>query len=105
MNGISELSDLREALRAALDILCKQEAISSWHFVASASRNGDFVVVGNSALYGAIKRICPNLADQQEDGSWRIDPSCAAIIVDAVRAICSKDRRAKPRDRGQRPSA
>jgi len=38
MDGISELSDLREELRAALDILCRQEGLSSWHFVASALR-------------------------------------------------------------------
>ena len=86
MDGISELSDLREGLRAALDILCKQEGLSSWHFVASALRREEFVVVGNSALYQAIKKICPDLTDRREDGSWCIDHSCALIIVNAVKS-------------------
>ena len=86
MESISELSDFREELRAALDILCKQEGLSSWHFVASALRREEFIVVGNSALYQAIKKSCPDLADKREDGSWRIDRSCALIIVNAVRS-------------------
>lgn len=86
VDGISELSDIREELRAALDILCKQEGLSSWHFVASALRHEEFIVVGNSALYQAIKKICPGLADKREDGSWCIDRSCALIIINAVRS-------------------
>ena len=86
IDGISELSDLREELRAALDILCKQQGLTSWHFVASGLREEEFVVVGNSALYQAIKKICPELADRREDGSWCIDDSCALIIVNAVRS-------------------
>jgi hypothetical protein len=91
IDGASEFSELREELRAALDILCKQETLSSWHFIASVSRGGDFVVVGNSALYQAIKKICLDLSSRQNDGSWRIDHSCAVIIVDAVRASLNRN--------------